>query len=72
MNNQMQFVCLWSCIPPYFVVQINNCFKLVLFSAAIHKRRGEKHISKTIKHKLDSSSKMQFGFFYPKGIQKCF
>ena len=68
----MQFVCLLSCLRPYFVVQINNIFRLVLFAAITHKRRGEKQISKTIKYKLDSSSKMQFVFFYPKNIQKYF
>ena len=52
MNNQVQFVCLQCCGPPDFVVQINNFFSLVLFSAAIHKRRGKKLISKTIKYKL--------------------
>ena len=68
----MQFVCLLSCLRPYFVVQINNIFRLVLFAAITHKRRGKKQISKTIKYKLDSSSKMQFVFFYPKNIQKYF
>ena len=66
MNNQVQFVCLWYCVPPDFVVQVNNFFSLVLFSAVIHKRTGEKQISKTIKYKLDSSSKAQ----NPKDIQK--
>ena len=69
MNNQVQFVCLWCCVPPDFVVQINNFLSLVLFSAVIHQRRGKKLINKTIKYKLDSSSKMQFAFFYPKDIQ---
>ena len=68
----MQFVCLWCCVPPDFVVQINNFFSLVLFSPIIHKIRGKKLISKTIKYKLDSSSKMQFAFFYPKDIQNFF
>ena len=45
---------------------------MLLFSAVINKRRGKKLISKTIKHKLDSSSKMQFALFYPKDIQKYF
>ena len=72
MNNQVQFVCLWCCVPLDFVVQINNFFCLVVFSAVIHKRRGKKLISKTIKYKLDSSSKMQFAFFYTKDIQKIF
>ena len=62
MNNEVQFVFLWCCVPPNFVVQINNFFSLVLFSAVIHKRRRKKLISKTIKYKLDSSSKMQFAF----------
>ena len=48
--------------PSGFVVQINNFFSLVLFSAEIHKGRGKKRISKTIKYKLDSSSKMQFAY----------
>ena len=69
MNNQVQFVCLWCCIPPDFVVQITNFFSLVLFSAVIYKRRGKKLISKTIKHKLNNSSKIQFAFLYPKDIQ---
>ena len=72
MINQVQFVCLWCCVPPDFVVQINNFFSLALFSAVIHKRRGKKLISETVKHKFDSSSKMQFAFFYPKDIQKVF
>ena len=57
MNNKVQFV--------YF-------FGLALFSAVIYERRGEKLISKTIKYKLGSSSKMQFAFFYPKDIQNFF
>ena len=72
MNNQVQFVCLWCCVPRDYVVQINNFFGLVLFSAANHKRRGKKLISRTIKYKIDSSSKMQFAFFYPKDIQNFF
>ena len=69
MNNQVQFVC---CVPPDFVVQINNLCSLVLFCAVIHKRRGKKLISKTIKYKLNSPLKIQFAFFYPKDIQKLF
>ena len=61
MNNQVLFVCLWCCVSLDFAIQI-NFFSLVLFSAVIHKRRGKKLISKTIKYKLDSSSKMQFAF----------
>ena len=73
MNNQVQFVCLWCCVPPDFVVSINNFFSLVLISAVIHKGiRGKELISKTIKYKLDSSSKMQFVFFYPKDIKNRF
>ena len=45
---------------------------LVLFSAAIRKRRGKKLISKTIKYKLDSSPKMQFAFYDPNDIQELF
>ena len=45
---------------------------MVLSSAVIHKRRGKKLISKTIKYELDSSSEIQFAFFYPKDIQKSF
>ena len=70
MNNEVQFVCLWYRVPPDFVVQINDFFSLVLFSAVIHKSRRKKLISKRIKYKLDSSSKMKFVFFYPKDIQK--
>ena len=72
MNNQAQFVCLWCCTQPDFVFQINNFFNLVLLSAVIHKRKGKKLISKTIKYKLESSSEMQFAFFYLKDIQKVF
>ena len=68
----MQFLCLWCCVPSDSVVHINSFFSLVLFSAVIHKRRGKKLICKTIKYKLDSSSKMQFVFFYPKDIQTFF
>ena len=68
----MQFLCIWFCVPPDFVVQINEFFNMVLFSVVIHKRRGKKLISKTIKYKLDGSSKMQIVFFYPKDIQNFF
>ena len=68
MNNQVKFVSFWCCVPPYFVVQINNFFSLVLFSAVINKRRGKKLISKIIKYNLDRSSKMLFAFFDPKDI----
>ena len=50
------------------VVQINSFCSFVLFSAVIHKRRGEKLINKILKYKLDRSSKMQFAVFYPKNI----
>ena len=72
MNNQVQFVFLWCSVPPDFVVQTNNFFSLVLFSAVIQKIREKKLISKAIEYKLDSSSKMQFVFFYLKDIQKAF
>ena len=72
MNNQMQFIFLWSCVPPDFVVQINNFFSLVLFSPVIHKRRGEKQMNKTYKYKLGSSLKIRFTFFYPKDVQNFF
>ena len=68
-NNQVHFVCLRCFIPPDVVVEINNFSSLVLFSAVIHKRRRKKLISKTIKYKLGSSSKMHFAFFYPKNIE---
>ena len=58
----MRFVCLWCCFPPEIVVQKNNFFSLVLLSALIHKRTRNKLI-RTIKYKIDSSSKMQFTFF---------
>ena len=45
---------------------------MLLFSTVINERRGKKLISKTIKHKLDSSSKMKFAPFYPRDIQKYF
>ena len=60
-NKRKEFYCFYC----YF-------FSLNLFSAVIYKRRGKKLISKTIKYKLDSSSKMQFFFFYPKDIQNFF
>ena len=68
----MQFLRLCCCVPHDFLVQINNFFGLVLFSAAIYKRTGKKLISKTIKYKLDSSLKTQFVFFYYKDIQNFF
>ena len=68
MNIKVQFVCLQCCVPPDFVVQMNNFFSLVIFSVVIHKRRRKKLIGKTIKYKLDSSSIMQFSFFYSKDI----
>ena len=43
----------WCCVPPDFVVEINNFFNLVLFSAVIHERRGKKLISETIKHQVE-------------------
>ena len=61
-------MCLWCCVPPDFVIQIYNFFSLVLFSAIIHKRSGKKLISKTIKQKLDNSSKIQFDFFILKAV----
>ena len=70
-NNQVQFVCLWWCILPDFVV-MNNFFGLVLFSAVIYIWRGKKLVSKTVKYKLDSSSNMQYAFIYPKNIQKLY
>ena len=45
---------------------------MVLFSAVIYKKRGKKLINKTIKYKLDHSSKMQFAIFYPKNILNFF
>ena len=68
----MQFLRLCCCVPHDFLVQINNFFRLVLFSAVIYKRTGKKLISKTIKYKLDSSLKTQFVFFYYKDIQNFF
>ena len=47
----------------WFCSSINTFCSLVLFAVVIHKRRGKKLISKPIKHKLDSSSKIQFAFF---------
>ena len=41
MNNQVQFACFRRCTPPDFVLQINNFFRLVLFSTVIHKGRGK-------------------------------
>ena len=69
MNNQKQFVSLWRCVLPDFVVQRNNFFRLVFPFSVIHKTIGKKLISKTIKRKLDNSSKVQFAFFYPDNIQ---
>ena len=54
---------MWYCFLPDFVVQISILFSSVLFSAVIHKRRGKKLISKSIKYKLDSFPEMQFVFF---------
>ena len=72
MHNQVQFVYLRYCVPPDFIVQINIFFSLILLSAEVPKRRGKKLISRKIKYKLDSSSKVQFAFFYSKDIQKHF
>ena len=44
----------------------------VLFSAVIYEQAGKNLISKTVKYKLDSSSKMQFAFFYRKDNQNIF
>ena len=60
------------CSVPDFVVQINNFFSLVLFSAVIHKRRGKKLISKSIKYTVESSSKMQFAFLILNKFKNCF
>ena len=60
------------CVPPDFVVQINNFFSLVLFSTTIHEWRGKKLISKTIEYKLDSSSKMQWCNLNLKKFRKVF
>ena len=57
-------------VPPDFEVHTNEKFlQLGSIFSVIHKRRGKKLIRKTIKHKLDNSSKIQFAFFYPKDIQ---
>ena len=64
-----QFVCLWCCAKPDFVVQINNFSNLLLFSVVVHKTGGKKQITKTIKYKLDSSSKRQFAFLILKTIK---
>ena len=72
MFNQVQLVCLRCCVTPDFVVEINIFFSLALFSAVIHKRRGKKMVRKTIKYKLDSSSKLQFVFLSPEDTQKRF
>ena len=60
------------CVPPDFVVQINNFFSLVLFSTTIHEWRGKKLISKTIEYKLDSSSKMYWCNLNLKKFRKVF
>ena len=52
-DKQSGTVCLWCCVPPDFVVQINNFFSLVLFSSVIHKIRGKKLIRIYIKYKLN-------------------
>ena len=62
------FVALCSA---WFCSLINNFFSFILFSAVIYKRRGMKMVSKIIKYKLDSSSKMQF-VFSPKTFKKIF
>ena len=63
---------IWCCVPLGFVVPIDNFFSLVQFSSVIHKRRGIKLISKTVKYNLDSSSEMQFTFFLSKRQSFCF
>ena len=63
---------LQCCIPPDFVVQINNFFTLVLFFAEINKSRGKKLISKTIRYNLNSSLKMQLPFFILKTFKTFF
>ena len=72
MNNQVQFACLWSFVPPDFVVQINRFLSLILFSAVFYKRRWMQLIIKIIKYKLDSSSKMKLPFFILKTFTKFF
>ena len=67
--DDVQFFFLWCCAPPGFVIPINS---LVLLAAVIHKRRWKKLISKTIKHNLDSSSKIEFAFFMVKKFKKIF
>ena len=47
MNNQEQFVYLWRCVLPDYVVQRNNFSRLVFSSSVIHKTIGKKLISKT-------------------------
>ena len=64
-DNQMKFFCLKRRVPTSLVFQMKDFFNLVLFSAVIHKRGEKKLVSKTIKYKLDNSSKMQFA----KGVQ---
>ena len=77
MNNQVQFVCFWCCVPLDFVVHMNNFISLVLLSAVIHKRRGKKLITKTIQYKLDSSLQFiavrcNFPFFILKTFKNSF
>ena len=63
---------MYVCGVFHFVVHINNLFSVVLFFAAIHKRRVKKLISRTIKYKLDSNSKTQFAFFILKTFKMVF
>ena len=63
MNNQVEFVCLWCCAPLDFVVEINNFFSLVLFSAVTHKGKGKKLISKIINIKQPVLQRYNLLFF---------
>ena len=75
MNNQVHFLCVCvcvcvcvSCVSLDFAVQINNFFSLVLFSAAIHKSRGKKPISKTVKRKETIYQDKIYLYFIPKTL----
>lgn len=65
LNNKVKFACLWCCVLPDFVVQVNNIFSFVLLYSifcVIYKRKRKRLIRKTVKYQLDHSSKIQFDF----------
>ena len=41
MNNQVQLGCLWCCVPPDFVVQINNSLAWLYFKKGKKRKEAE-------------------------------